>query len=265
MTVYAWLSNFGDPIPIDNLEIDATLAFVTFVERYAADIAKFVEVRRGNVSEIAVFDIRTGRVQDAIYPVNRVERIGVKFTQDDTLPVVYMLREDFPDTAHQLLTAEDEPRAICIDDRTWSEARLTWTPAEMVHRILSWFDRAMYDKLHDPRQPLEPSIIGSPLNFFISRQILDCPTDLNLLGIHDVNGLSLRVCRLEDVETPPEKFEPIFIVAYRIAPEKMKRLTAVPRNFASLAEMLEIRGVELLTDLSERFSNLLYEESPSFF
>ena len=159
MPVDDWLSSFGDPIAAGDLESPAASTLVAFVERHAVHVAGFIEARRGRDCELAVFEFRTARPQDAVYPIKPIERIGVRFAKVDAMPVVYMLRDDFPDTDHQLLTGEGAPRAICIDDRIWSEARLTWTAAELIHRILSWFSRAARGELHDPRQPLDPLII----------------------------------------------------------------------------------------------------------
>ena len=85
------------------------------------------------------------------------------------MPFVYVLRGDFPDTAHQNLTAEGAPRAICIDERSWAEARLTWTPAELVRRILTWFRRAAAGELHDARQPVDPLMFATGYSFIMSR------------------------------------------------------------------------------------------------
>ena len=109
MPVADWLSDFGDPIAAGDLESPAASALVAFVERHAAHIARFVEAQRGGDCELAVFEFRTGKPQDAVYPIKRVERTGVRFAKVDAMPVVYMLRDDFPDTDHQLLTGEGAP------------------------------------------------------------------------------------------------------------------------------------------------------------
>ena len=259
-----WLSNnFSNPIAADDFELPAAAELVPFVERHAPHIAKLIEARRGHDWELAVFDFQTGRPQDSACPIRRIERIGVLFAPSDAMPNVYMLRDDFPDTDHQLLTAEDSPRAICIDDRSWAEARLTWTPAELIHRILSWFTRAARGELHDARQPLDPLIIGSPLSFIISRNVLHRAADLDLVGVHDAAcRQTMWVLPIQEVQEPIERIEPICLVAYRIAPERMRRLAFAPHNLGSLADMLEHRGVDLFGDLRARFLDWLSEEQP---
>lgn len=263
MPVDDWLLSFGDPIAAGDLESPAASALVAFVERHAAYIAEFVEARRGGDCEMVVLEFRTGKPQDSVYPIRRMERIGIRFAKFDAMPVVFMLRADFPDTDHQLLTPEGAPRAICIDDRTWAEARLTWTPAELIHRILSWFSRAARGELHEPRQPLDPLLIGSPISFFISRSVLHRGADLDLVAIHDPeHQQSLRICPVEDIQVPVEQIEPICLLTYRIAPEKMQRLAAAPGSLSSLAKLLRPRGVDLLADLRARFSDWLSEDPP---
>src|SRR5207237_3419477 len=144
-----------------------------FLRRYAADVAAIVECRRDDADrELIVLDLLTGAPQAPVYPIRTAERIGILFIGEDRLPLVAVLRDDFPDTEHQQIVPKDHPAVICIDDRSWAEARLTWTPAELLERILMWFRRAARGELHDARQPLDPTLMGSPLSFIVARSIL---------------------------------------------------------------------------------------------
>lgn len=262
MDIVAWLSDF-EIIAVDDLQSSAATALVDFAERHASHLISLVEVRRGEAGELVIIDFRTGRPQHSACPIKRIERLAVRFGSGDAMPLVYVLRSDFPDTPHQQLTFEGAPRAICIDDRIWAEARLTWTPAELVHRILSWFERAASGRLHDARQPLDPVMIGSPLSFIISRDDLAQSADLDLVGINDpVHRQMLRVKRLEVVRERLEDIEPLCLVAYRVAPEDMRRLTFAPANLGSLADMLSERGIDLFEDLRTRFSAWLGQTPP---
>ncbi len=263
MPVVDWLADFGNPIAAGDLESPAATALASFVDRHAVQIAKVIEARRCECRELLVLDFRTGKPQDSFHPIKKVERIGIRFQKVDAMPEVHMLRDDFPDTEHQLLVPEGAPRAICIDDRPWAEARLTWTPAEFIHRILSWFSRAARGELHDPRQPLDPLLIGSPISFFIARNVLNRSADLDLVAIHDrEQRQSLRVRPIEELQASAEPMEPFCIVAYRIPPEKMQRLASAPSSLGSLANMLKLRGIDLLDDLRARFLDWLSEDPP---
>jgi hypothetical protein len=97
--------------------------------------------------------------------------------------------------------------------REWcrhSSSPITWTPAELVERILSWFRRAGRGELHDSRQPLDPVLMGSPLSFFIARSVLDAGSTQNLIAEHDPTDRSiLRVRRAEaGIVTPSTRGSP---------------------------------------------------------
>lgn len=260
MNIDNWLTKFGEPVAATDLTYPAAASLVSFVERYAGHLTAIVEGRRDKEHELVVLDFQTGRPQKSVHPIKRVERVGVCFTHDAGMPLVFMLRADFPDTEHQQLTPEGIPRAICIDDRPWAEARLTWTTAELVERILSWFRRAGYGELHDARQPLDPLLFGSPLSFIISRDVLHHAGELDLVALHDADqGQILRVRRAQPGERPNEHIEPICLIAYSIPPENMQRLQFAPETLGSLADMLEHRGIDLFKDLRTRFSEWLLQ------
>jgi Prokaryotic E2 family A/ThiF family/Prokaryotic homologs of the JAB domain len=201
----------------------------------------------------------TGAPQRPFYPIRLTERVGILFVRQDAQPLVTILRDDFPDNEHQQLVPEGCPATICIDDRPWGEARLTWTPAELVERILSWFRRAGRGELHDSRQPLDPVLMGSPLSFFIARSVLDAGSAQNLIAEHDPTDRSiLRVRRAESGMATPS-MEPSSIFGYRVAPEAMKRLRYAPDNLISLAAMLRERGINLFGDLQERLDAWIAE------
>ena len=160
MTVESWLETFDETIDSAGFRHAAAGALAGFMIRYGASVGSFVEGRRRDDQELVVLDLRTAAPQRPFYAIRRAERVGILFVREDAQPLVTMLRDDFPDTEHQQLVPEGCPATICIDDRPWSEAVLTWTPAELVERILSWFRRAGRGELHDARQPLDPGSDG---------------------------------------------------------------------------------------------------------
>jgi predicted dinucleotide-binding enzyme len=257
--VERWLGAF-EPIDSASLTSQQARQVAAFVDRYARDITTIVEFRSDAERELIVLDFVTGAPQAPVYPIRTTERIALLFAGEGRLPFVFMLREDFPDTEHQQIVPENWPKVICIDDRPWAEARLTWTPAELLERILSWFKRAARGELQDARQPLDPILMGSFLSFIISRSVLDAPDATDLVGQH-VSGLDtvLRVKRLSEVPNITPGMEPVTVFTYRAPPEKMKRLRYAPTDFSGLAEMLEERGIDLLGDLGKRLTEAFAE------
>ena len=264
MELDEWLSLMGEVVPLGELRSPEAGLLAFFLERYASDFATVVESRCGEGREFVIIDIETGRPQKSVYPIKRTERIGIGFAKGDVMPWVYMLRADFPDTPHQQLVLEGSPKAICIDDRPWSEAQLTWTPGELIHRILSWFSRAGRGELHDARQPLDPQMIGSPLSFIISRDLLRRAAELDLIAVHaPEHKQTLRVCSVKDVRDSLENLERICLTAYSVPPENMTRMKFAPNNLGSLVDMLEERGIDVVADLTEKFSDWLRDGESS--
>jgi hypothetical protein len=254
MLVASWLTDFNEAIDDPGLRNTAAGATAEFMRRYGA----LVENRRWGDLELVILDLRTGAPQRPVYPILSTERVGLFFAQEHAQPLVTILRDDFPDTEHQLLVPEGCPATICIDDRPWAEARLTWTPAELIERIVSWFRRAGRGELHDARQPLDPILMGSPLSFFIARSVLDAGLAQDLIAEHDPSDRSTLCVRRADQHIPPAA-EPFAIFAYRVPAEQMKRLKYAPDNLASLAAKLAECGINLFDDLRERLTTWLTE------
>ena len=264
MDIDGWLSSFGAMIEPGALKSPEAAALVSFVNRYAGHIASLVEIRSAEDRELVVLCFRTGRPQQSAYPIKHTELIGVRFAVDGAMPIIYMLRPDFPDTPHQQLTLEGSPRAICIDDRPWPEARLTWTPAELVQRTLIWFDRAARGKLHDARQPIDPVLSGSPFSFVIPRTILDDASRHDLIGSHDENHRqTLRVMSFQPTIASPEQIGPVCVMTYRVPPEEMTRMQFAPTSLNSLSDTLKERGIDLFADLSACLGQWFEEGEPA--
>lgn len=254
MDVDAWLSHsFSEVVEAGSLNSPAAASFERFVGRHAADIATTISLRRGPTGELVELSFRTGRPQQSAVQIKRTERLGIRFAEGDAMPFVYVLRSDFPDTAHQNLTMEGAPRAICIDDRSWAAARLTWTPAELVQRILTWFRRAAEGALHDARQPVDPLMFSTGYSFIMSRALIEDAAAQDLIAIPDKTGTLMRVFPRAEVNREVQAL-PITVAAYRVPPAQMARLEFAPGNLGSLADMLSARGIDLFADLRARFS-----------
>jgi hypothetical protein len=260
MSVASWLEEFSEAI--DDFRNAAAGAMAEFMRRYGAPVGALVESRRRGDQEFVILDLRTGAPQRPVYPILTTERVGLLFAQEHAQPLVTILRDDFPDTEHQLLVPEGCPATICIDDRPWAEARLTWTPAELIERIVSWFRRAGRGELHDARQPLDPILMGSPLSFFIARSVLDAGSAQDLIAEHDPSDRSTLCVRCAERHIPPSA-EPFAIIVYRVPAEQMKRLKYAPDNLASLTAMLAERGINLFDDLGKRLAGWLAEGAPA--
>ena len=272
MDIDAWFSNFEE-IKVKALKTPAACAFVTYAKDHATDIVEITSAYRWSVAEggcieqatfeFVVFEFRTMCPQRSEYPIKQKELLAVRFGGEVEMPLVYVLRSDFPDTAHQLLAMEGCPRAICIDDRGWEEACLTWTAAELVHRILSWFKRAARGELHEIRQPLDPVMLLSSHKFIIYRDDLAYAEKLDLVGIvSSSDERTLMVMQRANVIKDVNEFAPLCVVAYCVKPTHMRRMRFAPTNLISLADMLLEQGIELLKDLRANCKKWLTQKPP---
>jgi hypothetical protein len=258
MAVDTWLAAF-EVIDAGSLTNANAREVLAFLQRYTAAFTTVVELRRATGRELIVMDILTGAPQWPVYPIFKQERVGILFVGEDRLPFVVMLRDDFPDTEHQQIVPDGYPFVICIDDRPWSEARLTWTPAELVDRIVWWFRRAARGELQDARQPLDPNLASSSgLSFIIARSVLDEADAPDLIGEYDLRFKNLlHVRRRADVGRVTAGMDPVAVFAYRITAQRMKRMRHAPADLGTLEKWLGERGVDLLADLRVRLSAVL--------
>jgi hypothetical protein len=261
MGVTSWLGTFTEKVDGAGFRIPTASAIASYMTRFAVQAGTLVEGWRRDGQELLVIDLQTGAPQRPFYDIRRIERVGILVGGEDTGPLVCMLRDDFPDTEHQHLVLEDCPATICIDDRPWAEARLTWTPAELIERVLSWFRRVARGELHDARQPLDPHIIGSSLSFIVARSVLDAgPSDL--VAQHDPDAPNiLRV--MPATGGPKPASEPIAIVTYRVSADRMRRLVRAPSTMLALITALRDRGIDLAADLARTLRAWLTEGAPA--
>jgi hypothetical protein len=62
---------------------------------------------------------------------------------------------------------------MLVHDRPWQEALPLYTPAELLHRIMKWFERAGRGGLHDMRQPLDPFFMPQGVHVVMPRNVFD--------------------------------------------------------------------------------------------
>ena len=195
--------------------------------------------------------------QDCAVQVRHIERVGIRFRDEvEATPIVHVLRDGFPETGHQLLVHEDAPTAICIDDRPWPEARLTWTPAELLHRIGAWFERAATGGLDDASQPLDPNLLRTGIEFVVRRAHLRNAQTLRLVAIPGGAGFGFHVVPLEELgsgKLDARQALPLSVISHSVPPERMTRMSSLPRTLPELAGLLSARGCDLWASLREQF------------
>lgn len=138
--------------------------------------ARLVEVRA--IPSLGVealhVDVDVERPQDLAFPLRAVEPLAILVPVDrDASPGALPLREDFPETPHRNWTPDGVPLALCVDDRPWSEAKLTFRQVDFIRRVQSWLAKAADGQLHDTARPLDPIFYSPPRSLVIPRSVLD--------------------------------------------------------------------------------------------
>ncbi|GJD92409.1 hypothetical protein BHAOGJBA_5963 [Methylobacterium hispanicum] len=248
----AWIDDWS-LVPDRGLSSPQAKAVLAYLDS-AVQVARVIEARRHpGGDEMIVADVQTGAPQRPVVEIERIERIGIVFGSAAAMPMVMMLRDGFPDTEHQQLVPDGFPAAMCIDDRPWDEARLTWTPAEMLQRIQLWFRRAARGELHDPHQPVDPFFGLSPLKIVVPASVLSRAESVELVGFRttpdDPELFTVMPAGSMPYTADANRLIP---VTYCVPPERMSRMRKAPRNVAALGALLAERGVDLLGDLKKR-------------
>jgi hypothetical protein len=252
MALHPWLAEWGKEIKLKDLTRPMAKSFVAGVSRFGDNLVRWDGARRReDGAELVLLRLKTNAPQSPHVPIKKEEPLGIIFGADSRMPLVVALREDFPDTEHQHLVPDGVPCSLCLDDRPWSEARISWTPAEFLERITLWFYRAARGELHDPRQPLDPFFGTSEYSFIFPRSALAGKQSTELAFFASpADPRSLITVPLDVVKDAyKDKTARFITIAYRVPHEKMKRLRNAPSTFGSLARMLTARGIDLVGDL----------------
>ena len=254
--LHSWWDSFGTEISTSDLTIPRARALAQVAERglLIAGRLSAIKVSKDKLHEAILLELDVERPQDSVVDIKRREPIAVVFQQNDTLPEVRAVRTGFPRTIHQNFSASSEPPWLCIDDRPWQEARLSFTASNFVQRIQLWLSRAAINELHATDQPLEPIFYGNGLKLVISRKmLLDCETTQEIIAYsNSEHSLVLQTVPLERVKTnemPPNRLMAIGLKLKRLDQNRMRTL---PHNAEELAALLEEYGVDLCKIISDR-------------
>jgi hypothetical protein len=251
MTLHPWWQAFGPESP-DESAFQSELAkdFAAMIGQGMPGV-RLIALKPANelLHDAVHVEVDVERPQDLAHPIRAVEDIAVLFPHSGGMPRVFALRPDFPDTQHQNDCPAGFPRSLCIDDRPWSEAKLTTTPNEIARRIQLWLSKAAKGELHDSGQPPEPLFFPSTLVVVIPRSALaDSSGTQELVGFLRTDNSNIIITQPATQADQGGNF----VVLTFLAPSKQEgRMRQAPRTLGDLATELA-PSVELLTELSTR-------------
>lgn len=252
--LHPWWSAFGQSVAPDAVAPDATRAVIAHVASGRAPAVTLVAARQSDDGALAALHliIEVERPQDLAAPIRGLEPVAVVFGTGGEQPAVLALRPDFPETMHQNWTPDDTPRALCIDDRPWEEARLAFTPADFIRRIQLWLAKAARGELHDTAQPLEPLFFRNPAAIILPAAALT-PADNPAELVGHLRNEQETIIVTEFVRPGANSPDPQFVVVpLRAAPQGMQRLQHAPQTLDALAQQLHECGIDLSAELRAR-------------
>jgi Prokaryotic E2 family A/ThiF family/Prokaryotic homologs of the JAB domain len=252
VAIHVWWTSFGEATTIGGV---APGPARSFVEAALAGLpaTTFVEVKEdksnGYVGVHVEIDVE--RPQDLAYPIRAREPIGVLFSSPQVRPAVLALRSDFPHTMHQNGVPEGMPFSLCVDDRPWTEARLTYTPTEFSRLIQLWLAKAARGELHDPAQPPDPLFYGADTALVLPRSVFEagCATS-EFAGFVRADNQGL-VFAIPTKQAAPGGIA-LTVMAFALPPQIMTSIRRLPRTLESLAAELAPTGLKLLDEIKER-------------
>jgi hypothetical protein len=257
MGIHPWWSGFGQDIKsADDLTSVPARALASAIAAGALPAVTLTGLRDcAQTGHTAVgLEVEVERPQDLAHPIRATEPVAVVFAAQGGQPRVLALRDDFPDTPHQNWTPQGAPCSLCVDDRPWSEARLTYRPADLVRRIQLWLAKAARGELHDTAQPPDPLFFFSQLAIIIPRSaLLPAANPAELIGFVRHDNPALIITRTVAETEPRRQGLPGFVVMqFRAQPQAMTRFRHAPVTLAALNAELQPAGINLNDEIRTR-------------
>lgn len=202
------------------------------------------------------FEVEVVLPQRPVAKVNSVEQIRVAFRTEFECPDVYLLREDFPNVPHLVRSHSDQPKQICLYERSWMEEMSSWAPGPFVERIRAWLSGTADGTLHRQDQPLEPLLPPTRHRLILPPQEEGLWKGCSLRSFfiecrHEPNGPYFLLCY---DQAPPWIKSPRFPVIFLAGPIATHGLIhRQPRNLLELEDLLGRLGGSLVECIAQAF------------
>lgn len=210
-------------------------------------------------AEFLIIDVKAELYQLKKQDILPIERMALGFHPgDERSPLVLSLRPDFPDAHHLYAMPWDVPKALCISDVPWPEARLRWTATRCLEDLRGWLSKTSQEENHTIDQPLEPLFVGGHGTVVLPHDsatlIGDGSHTTSLVLVEDVPQPVFRV-----IAGPVREPSASVACLYVRAPQQIhKRISRTPTTLKELQSVLLDRSFDLYADLRKqllRFNN----------
>lgn len=208
----------------------------------------------GTGNEVVVVDIHVTLGQRKTKnDIREIERVGIVVYGDDRLPLIYPLRDGFPESVpHFNLSGPGEPRSLCLFDVPEEEAVRLASPFVLLERARHWMRETAYGRLHSDDQPLDPFFGASSHTVVLPRHGEEDTGEV-VVGFRrsEEKGFPILLTHFDVAEKRGlldegrNSFATIFV---ETPPLPHGRIRALPNTMAQLIHAYQERGVDL-TDL----------------
>ena len=143
-------------IEFDKLSIPMAIEFRNAILK--SDYSTYQKVGKiYNSYEVIFFQIEPEVSQKPVNDIRYKEPIAVIFDRNNNnMPEIYSLREDFPLVSHLNLTSFEKPKSLCLYETPFVELKRVWNSKNFLYRIREWLSLTSQGILHQKDQPLEP-------------------------------------------------------------------------------------------------------------
>lgn len=205
-------------------------------------------------AEAVILQVEVELGQKSVYPVQRFEPLAFVFDPTDQVQQqTWALREGFPVTPHQNLSATPEPRSLCLFEEPYAELKIRWSAFGLIQRARDWLRLAARGELHQEDQSLEPLLAPTnntailPHDFFASLTDKDLvPTSLAPTGDEHF------IVVLPHAKWPDKQAPSLVLSPFVTAPIKHGIITHQPSNLFQLHQFCLTASLDLLKELGER-------------
>ncbi len=184
------------------------------------------------------------------------ERLGLWFTDGDTVPSVLALRKSFPSVVHLNQTPEGLPRSLCLYIEPWEATRITWTPRRHLDRVLWWLSETAVGRLHRGDQPLERLFFPFQHQLFLGAEFASLETrpnsriDVSALSAPDAPRRRFIGCIVDATTPNAGPFVSFMSVDLEAVVHGVHE--AYPVTLGQLSDQLSARGANFILAMEEQ-------------
>ena len=255
------LSRIGVESDPDANSISSARELVHFLQSDYCENASIVGCRRlEDDLEIVIFDVKASVPQRPVHDIRNVEPVAAIFSPNEDIQVdVWSLRTDFPYVPHTNLKQAGYPRSLCLYDQPRHEVEFSWTPANLISKIVWWLEGTAHGVLHEDDQPLEPLLFGSFSDLIVPRDFLGHSSSIiphwaTAERIRRPDGTySLEIAKATDIvaEDVPDK---CFVLVATSKPTTHGLVRHTPNTLAEFHDLLHPAGINIIGEMMRRFS-----------